>query len=481
MRRVSCASTSARSSSRVLPTRGLDRVLGDLVEHHALDRDLRLQHLEQVPRDGLALAVLIGGEQEFVRVLQRALEFGDRLRLAVADDVVGIEVVVDVDRVLAVRRLVRRGDVLLVGQVTDVPDRAEHLEAVAEIALNGPHLRRGLDDDKLLALRHGCVLSSEAHHTHRAEVGDSARSSVAGRVFGWSCTGGGDGREPSVRRRDAHADHESVDAALVQRRPMRGGDARGERARIGLHRDRAAGRIGGGERCGVGGRGHPLRRRAGTADAAPRRARGPPRRRCRRTRAPCRPSAAAASARPPISDSPRSQRPRRSASAPRAARRASRRPPSPSAVQRAAGRPDRHGESAEDPRVGRCGDAHEVVGAADRDRRRGDPRVRHDQPAAPSSPTAEDPRRIGHGILQRHHAQPRPEHADAEQQREHDDGERDRELRGRGAALPTPPRAPEGGPGRGRMRVGRSCHRQRAAHEIGEDPAHLVAAHDDDQ
>ena len=61
--------------------RALDRLLGDLVEHHALDRHLGLQHLEQVPGDGLALAVLISCEVELVGVLERALELGDRLLL----------------------------------------------------------------------------------------------------------------------------------------------------------------------------------------------------------------------------------------------------------------------------------------------------------------------------------------------------------------------------------------------------------------
>ena len=35
---------------------------------------LRLQHLEQVPRDRLALAVLVGREVELVRVLERRLQ-----------------------------------------------------------------------------------------------------------------------------------------------------------------------------------------------------------------------------------------------------------------------------------------------------------------------------------------------------------------------------------------------------------------------
>src|SRR3989442_617281 len=39
-----------------------DRVPGDLVEDHAAARDLGLEHLLQVPGDGLALAVLVRGQ-----------------------------------------------------------------------------------------------------------------------------------------------------------------------------------------------------------------------------------------------------------------------------------------------------------------------------------------------------------------------------------------------------------------------------------
>ena len=61
--------------------------------------------LEQVPGDGLALAVLVRGEVELVGVLEGPLELGDLLLLVGVDDVVGLEVVVDVDRELAERAL----------------------------------------------------------------------------------------------------------------------------------------------------------------------------------------------------------------------------------------------------------------------------------------------------------------------------------------------------------------------------------------
>ena len=49
----------------------LDRLGGDLVEHHPPDRDLGVEHLEQVPGDGLPLAVLIRRQVELVGVLQQ--------------------------------------------------------------------------------------------------------------------------------------------------------------------------------------------------------------------------------------------------------------------------------------------------------------------------------------------------------------------------------------------------------------------------
>ena len=77
----------------------LDRRRGDLVEHHALDRHprRRVQHLEQVPRNGLALAILIGGEIELVGILEQALQTADVALLVGIDQVEGLEVVLDID------------------------------------------------------------------------------------------------------------------------------------------------------------------------------------------------------------------------------------------------------------------------------------------------------------------------------------------------------------------------------------------------
>ena len=138
-----------------------DRLLGDLVEDHPLDRDagLRLQLVEEVPGDRLTLAVLIGGEVELVGVLEQALELGDVRLLVPGHDVVGLEAVVDVDRqppprlVLDLGRGVRGA----LREVTDVADGGLDDIALAEVLADLASLRRGLDDHQLVG--HGPVLS----------------------------------------------------------------------------------------------------------------------------------------------------------------------------------------------------------------------------------------------------------------------------------------------------------------------------------
>ena len=121
-----------------------DGVLGDLVEDHALHGNLRLQDLQQVPGDGLTLAILIRGQDEFIGVLQSALELGDCLGLALRDRIVRLEVVVDIDREPADGALLLefRRKLLGVDEVTDVTDRGPHVIVIAEILGDGPGLGR---------------------------------------------------------------------------------------------------------------------------------------------------------------------------------------------------------------------------------------------------------------------------------------------------------------------------------------------------
>ena len=103
-----------------------DRRLGDLVEDHPLHGDvLRLELVEEVPGDRLALAVLVGGEEELVGVLEQVLELADLGLLPLGHDVVGLEAVLDVDRQPAPRLVLdlRRGVGGALREVPDVADR----------------------------------------------------------------------------------------------------------------------------------------------------------------------------------------------------------------------------------------------------------------------------------------------------------------------------------------------------------------------
>ena len=128
----------------------LDGLLGDLVEDHPPDRHGGLEGLEQVPGDRLALAVLVSGQVELVGVLQQRLELADLLLLVGVDDVVGLEVVLDVDAELAERALLDVGRHLAGGRdVADVPDRRLDVPVAAEVAGDRARLGGRLDDDEL--------------------------------------------------------------------------------------------------------------------------------------------------------------------------------------------------------------------------------------------------------------------------------------------------------------------------------------------
>ena len=136
---------------------GLADGLGrDLVEHHPLHRDRgrRVEHLEQVPGDGFALAILIRGQIELGGPLDQRLEPPDHVLLLGRHDVEGLEVVVDVDPQDLPLPLERLRDVGRPrGQITDVTDRGLDVDGAVEAvrvrqeALDGPSLGRGLDDD----------------------------------------------------------------------------------------------------------------------------------------------------------------------------------------------------------------------------------------------------------------------------------------------------------------------------------------------
>ena len=109
-----------------------------------------------MPRDRLALAVLISREEEFVSVGQCPLQIGDSLLLRVRHDVIRFESVFDVDGELAEGALLELGrQVLRLDEVADVANRRLHLEAIAEILGDRLCLGGRLDDDEFLRAGHG--------------------------------------------------------------------------------------------------------------------------------------------------------------------------------------------------------------------------------------------------------------------------------------------------------------------------------------
>ncbi len=125
-----------------------DGLRRDLVKHHPPGRHLGLELLEQVPRDGLALAVLISSEVELIGVFEQGLELGDLGLLVGVHDVERAEVIVDVDAEPRPRLLaVLLGDLGgLVRHVTDVTDAGLDHVPLAEVSRDGPRLGGRLDD-----------------------------------------------------------------------------------------------------------------------------------------------------------------------------------------------------------------------------------------------------------------------------------------------------------------------------------------------
>jgi hypothetical protein len=114
------------------------------VEHHALHWDARGQDLDQVPRDGLALPILIRREIDLTGVLDELLQLRHLLLLLGGDDVERFEIVLGVDTKARPRLVLICGGYLggRAGEVPDVPDRGLDHVFLAEDAGDGLRLRR---------------------------------------------------------------------------------------------------------------------------------------------------------------------------------------------------------------------------------------------------------------------------------------------------------------------------------------------------
>ena len=116
----------------------VDHLLGDLVEGHPVGLVVRdAQHLLQVPGDGLALPVGVGGEEHFLTLLGGFFQLVNDLFLALDGLVVQFKAVLHVHAQLAL------------GQVAHMAHGGLHLIARAQIFADGLGLRRRLDDHQI--------------------------------------------------------------------------------------------------------------------------------------------------------------------------------------------------------------------------------------------------------------------------------------------------------------------------------------------
>ena len=113
-----------------------DGVLGDLVEDDAARAAaVEAERLDEVPGDGLSLAVLIGSQPDELRLVGGFLELGDHFLLVGRHHILGREAVRHVDAEL------------LVLQVPDVSETGLDREFLPQIFLNGLRLGRRFHDD----------------------------------------------------------------------------------------------------------------------------------------------------------------------------------------------------------------------------------------------------------------------------------------------------------------------------------------------
>ena len=101
-----------------------DRLFGDFMKHQPMHRHLRLQHLAEMPTDGLSLAVFVRRQIQVAGVLEQVLELPNLLGLVGRNNVHRLEVLVDVHpQVGPVFSFVLLGDFLgPLGQVANVAD-----------------------------------------------------------------------------------------------------------------------------------------------------------------------------------------------------------------------------------------------------------------------------------------------------------------------------------------------------------------------
>lgn len=116
----------------------LDRLRRNLVEFDSvLAPGVQPQHVLQMPGNRLSLAVGVGGEIHFSRLLRLLGKAPDDVLLALRIDILGLEIVLDVH---AQR---------MHGQIADMPRGSVYFVLSFEILCDGLCLGRRLYDDKI--------------------------------------------------------------------------------------------------------------------------------------------------------------------------------------------------------------------------------------------------------------------------------------------------------------------------------------------
>src|SRR5208282_265200 len=133
---------------RGIVDRRLDGSRRDFMEQHAAHVGLGLaEMIGDMPRDRLAFAVGVAGEVDVILALRGALDLADYLLFALDYDVVGREIVLDIDAQLAF------------GQVHHVADRGHDLVVATQVTLDGFRLCGRFDNYEILCHRLGASSS----------------------------------------------------------------------------------------------------------------------------------------------------------------------------------------------------------------------------------------------------------------------------------------------------------------------------------
>ena len=143
-----------------------DGFLGDLVEHHPLDRNLGCQQLQQVPADAFALPVFVRRQQQLIRPFQCVLELPHNLLLVLRDHVEGLEVRIGVDAEIGPFLPLGRCRNLagVVGQIPHVTHGRLDLESLREKAADGAGLRWAFNNDEGVRHRRAVNLAPSLSH-----------------------------------------------------------------------------------------------------------------------------------------------------------------------------------------------------------------------------------------------------------------------------------------------------------------------------